>query len=171
LEALADPVARPGEGAPFDGLAPDCVAPAIVWFVGTEVEEEENLLLMFDIHDARLVTTPPTFSELARLSRPGRRSGDFEDGGVTSRAGEGAEGNAVVVSFAGCERAAGVTCPGQELFLWASDRLDCAADSSPLLCDEDLVARLMMFVAEVDRDRVAGDFGLLEYCIQLPEML
>jgi len=29
----------------------------------------------------------------------------------------------------------------------------------------------MMFVAEVDRDRVAGDFGLLEYCIQLPEML
>jgi hypothetical protein len=114
------------------------------------------LLLRFDIHDARLVTTPPTFSELARLSRPGRRNGDFDEGGVASRAGEGAEGKAVVVSFAGCERAAGVTCPGHELFRWASDRFDCAAGWSPLLCDEDLAARLMIFVAEVDRDRVAA---------------
>jgi hypothetical protein len=113
------------------------------------------LLLMFEIHDDRLVTTPPTFSELARLSKLGRRSGDLEDGGVASRAGDGADGNAVVVSRAGCEIAAGVTWPGQELFLCASDRFDCVMCCSLFTCDDDLLARLTIFDADVDRDRVA----------------
>lgn len=82
-------------------------------------------MLRFDIHDEdrRGVRgfSSFSFSELARLSKPGRLDCPF---GVVFAGGVGVEGSAVVVSETGCDIAGGVTGPGKEAFLSAS----CLAD-------------------------------------------
>jgi hypothetical protein len=52
------------------------------------------------------------------------------------------------------------------LFLWASDRFDCATGSSPLLCDDDRAARLTVVVAEIDRICVAAIISPNEVRVQ-----
>lgn len=96
-------------GAPSWGNAP-CGVPGLARPAGGGVDEE-NLLLMFDIHDgrrAKVLLSLLTFSELPRLNRPGR----FEVLAFGLDV-DGVLGNAVVVSLTGSESAGGVTGPGK----------------------------------------------------------
>ena len=80
---------------------------------GADDCDEENLLLILEIHellrDFLPSVPPPSFSELLRLSRPGRLDVDLAAGGV----GEDVMGTAFVALFAGSESAWGVTGPGK----------------------------------------------------------
>jgi len=92
------------------------------------VEEEENLLLMLDIHEVRFAGAPPfIFSELLRLNRPGRRDVALEEGAAGFVA-VGCDGTAFAVFLAGCDSAGGVTDPGYDVAaLGASGR--CCRDN------------------------------------------
>jgi hypothetical protein len=92
-----------GDDAPFVCVVGDVVGAT------PEVPDEENLLLMLVIQDARRTPPPLSFSELLRFRRLGRLDAAF----ALVVDGEGVLGWAAVVSLSGSRGVVGVTAPGK----------------------------------------------------------
>lgn len=120
LEKNDDPLGVDGTYGSASSCAPSSLVVPLALAAGdgtfgelANSEVEENLLLRLLIHEPlrdRLLPSPFSFSELARLSKLGRRDCGLD--GVVEEGVEGV-GTAVVGSLAGFDIDAGVTGPGK----------------------------------------------------------